>query len=211
MSAQITAPRDSQQSAGEVVPANQHDWTTRCLQLAAAAPEPKLQKTFLRMARSFQVDAALLAMSRSTIAESWRLLAKIWGERADGGQDDSLKNSREKIAESRRLLATLELSPSTANGGEAAHGEPTLVPAAPIAPNAAAVLAKADRDPAALSIHVFQEGARYRWTVCSPREEILGRGTARTELKARTDAFCAGMIYLDWLKDQHQPDDGTVH
>jgi hypothetical protein len=211
MSTQISAPRDSKQSASEVVPANQHDWTTRCLQLAAAAAEAKLQKVFLRMARSFQVDAALLAMSRSTIAESRRLLAKSWSERVDGGQDDSLTNSREKIAESRRLLATLELSPSTANDDEAAHGEPTLVPAAPIAPNAAAVLAKADRDPAALSVHVFQEGARFGWTICSPSEVVLGQGTAETELKARADAFGAGMIYLDWLKDRHRSDDGRIH
>jgi hypothetical protein len=211
MSTQISAPRDSKQSASEVVPANQHDWTTRCLQLAAAAAEAKLQKVFLRMARSFQVDAALLAMSHSTIAESRRLLAKSWSGRVDGGQDDTLTNSREKIAESRRLLATLELSPSTANGVEAAHCEPTLVPDAPIAPNAAAVLANADRDPAALSVHVFQGGPRFSWTVCSPSDEILGRGTAETELKARADAFCAGMIYLDWLKDQHRPDNGSLH
>jgi hypothetical protein len=55
-------------------------------------------------------------MSRSTIVESRRLLAKNWSERIDNGHDDPLTNSRAKIDESRQLLATLDLSPSLQRG-----------------------------------------------------------------------------------------------
>lgn len=190
------------------MPANQHDSMARRLQLAAAAPDPKLQKALLRMACSFEVDAALLAMSRSTIVESRRLLAKNWSERIDNGHDDPLTNSRAKIDESRQLLATLDLSPSLQRGDQSAHGEPTLVLAAP---EAAELPAEANRDRAALSVQVFRDGVRFGWTVCGAGNEILGRGMAETELKARTTAFCAGITYLNWLKDRLATGDISRH
>ena len=73
------------------------------------------------------------------------------------------------------------------------------------------VAARAETDAAALSIHVFQEGTRFSWTVCSSSEEMLGRGTAETEVKARADAFCAGMIYLDWFNDRSPSGDASLH
>jgi len=73
------------------------------------------------------------------------------------------------------------------------------------------VAARAETDAAALSIHVFQEGTRFSWTVCSSSEEMLGRGTAETEVKARADAFCAGMIYLDWFKDRSPSGGASLH
>jgi len=36
------------------------------------------------------------------------------------------------------------------------------------------VTARAETDSAALSIHVFREGSRFSWTICSPSEEMLG-------------------------------------
>lgn len=156
------------------------------------------------MARSFQVDAALLAMSHSTIAESRRLLTKNWSERVGDGQDDRLTNSRASIADSKRLLASLEATAATHNGE--ARGESLTMPTTP-----ATACANMDHDPTALSVHVFQEGARFGWTVCSPKEEIVGRGTAETELQARADAFCAGMIYLQWAKDQSPPSGTNLH
>lgn len=193
------------------MPANQHDSMARRLQLAAAAPDPKLQKALLRMACSFEVDAALLAMSRSTIVESRRLLAKNWSERIDNGHDDPLTNSRAKIDECRQLLTTLDLSTSLERGDQSAHGEPTLVPTAPIAPEAAELPAEANRDRAALSVHVFRDGVRFGWTVCGAGNDILGRGMAETELKARTNAFGAGMTYLNRLKDRLATGDISRH
>ena len=63
----------------------------------------------MTMARSFQLDAALLTMSRSTIAESRRLLAASWSERVslNNKHDVLLANSRASIADSRRLLAAV--------------------------------------------------------------------------------------------------------
>lgn len=165
----------------ESAPAGQFHWTTRCLELAAVAPEPKLRQRFLRMARSFQVDVALLANSRVTIAES------------------------------RRLLATVEHSASGIQGYKARHREATMVPARQIALDVAELGAETGLDSAALSVRVFQEGAQFNWTVCDPDKHLLGRGTADTELKARTDAFRAGMTYLCWLKDQPAPKDASVH
>ena len=36
-------------------------------------------------------------------------------------------------------------------------------------------------------------------------------GTAETEVKARADAFCAGMIYLDWYNDRSPSGDASFH
>ena len=154
---------------------------------------------FLRMIRSSKSDAALLAISRLAIAESRRLLASSWSERVSGRQDTLVERSRASIGESRRLLEAVEASAT--HSGEAPTIRATLSTAG----------AEMDRDPAALSVNVFAEGARFRWTVCSPSEEILGRGTAETELKARAAAFYAGMIYLDWVKHRASPGKISLH
>jgi hypothetical protein len=156
------------------------------------------------MARSFQLDAALLAMSRSTIAESRRLLAASWSERVslNNNHDVLLANSRASIADSRRLKAAVEAATAATHRDEACR-ESIAMPTP--------VTARARTDSAALSIHVFQERSRFSWTVCSPSEEMLGRGTAETEVKARADAFCAGMIYLDGFNDRSPSGDASLH
>jgi transposase len=99
----VVVPPARTRMTSESAPAGQFHWTTRYLELAAVAPEPRLRQRFLRMARSFQVDVALLANSRATIAES------------------------------RRLLATVEHSASGIQGYKARHREATMVPARQIA------------------------------------------------------------------------------
>jgi hypothetical protein len=100
------------------------------------------------MARSFQLDAALLTMSRSTIAESRRLLAASWSERVslNNKHDFLLANSRASIADSRRLLAAVEAAAAATHRDEARR-ESIAMP----------VATRAGTDAAALSIHVFQE------------------------------------------------------
>ena len=156
----------------------------------------------MTMARSFQLDAALLTMSRSTIAESRRLLAASWSERVSLNNKHNvlLANSRASIADSRRLLAAV-VAATAATHRDEARRESIAMP----------VAARAETDAAALSIHVFQEGTRFSWTVCSSSEEMLGRGTAETEVKARADAFCAGMIYLDWFKHRSPSGGASLH
>jgi hypothetical protein len=156
----------------------------------------------MRMARSLQVDTVLLAMSQSIIAESRRLLASSWSERVNLNKHDVLlANSRVRVADSKRLLAALEAAAAVRRKDEARR-QPITMPTTP-------ATARAKTDPAALSVHVSQEGARFSWTVCRPSEEIVGWGTAETEVKARAEAFCAGMIYLDCVK--HPPDDTNLH
>src|SRR6516225_8983041 len=76
----------------------------------------------MTMARSFQLDAALLTMSRSTIAESRRLLAASWSERVslNNKHDVLLANSRASIADSRRLLAAVEAATAATHRDEGA-------------------------------------------------------------------------------------------
>ena len=152
----------------------------------------------------------LLAMSRATIAESRRLLATM-RVNLDHRQAALLANSRATIAESRRLLATVEHSASGIHRYKARHREATMVPVRQIVLDVAEHGAEPCLDSAALSVRVYQEGALFNWTVCDPDRHLLGRGTADTELKARTDAFRAGMTYLCWLKDQPAPKDARVH
>ena len=121
----------------------------------------------MTMARSFQLDAALLTMSRSTIAESRRLLAASWSERVslNNKHDVLLANSRASIADSRRLLAAVEAATAATHRDEARRGSIAMP---------TPVTARAETDSAALSIHVFREGSRFSWTICSPSEEMLG-------------------------------------
>ena len=125
--------------------ADQFHWMARCLEFAGTAPAPKLQKTCLRMARSFQIDAVLLAMSHSIIAESRRLLASSRSERGNGRQDALLADSRARVADSKRLLASFETTATTPSGE--ARRETLTMPTAP-----PAARAEMDRNPAAVSV-----------------------------------------------------------
>jgi hypothetical protein len=62
-----------------------------------------------------------------------------------------------------------------------------------------------------LSVTVFQEGEHFGWTLNTPSNEMLGHGTADTELKARVAAFDAGMTYIDRAKDRTAPTRSTLH
>lgn len=42
-------------------------------------------------------------------------------------------------------------------------------------------------------------------------KELLGRGVAPTELKARADAFAAGMTFIERLTARRIPDDKSLH
>jgi hypothetical protein len=140
-------------------------WMGACLDHAAALPDPKLRKHWLRMARSFQRDADLLGTSRSMIDDSRRLLARL----------------------------TVE------------------IPTGPMQPAAADDGWQLDGNSATLTVHVFQEGSRFSWTLNTPRAEVLGRGIAETEFQARVDALQSGMTYVDRAKGRSSPGDSNLH
>jgi len=62
-----------------------------------------------------------------------------------------------------------------------------------------------------LSVRIFQEGTRFAWTLNSPAKELLGRGTAETEKKARIDALEAGMTYMNHAKGRSSPIDISLN
>ena len=157
-----------------------------------------------------QTDSKLLAMSRSRIAESRQMLATSWSERVKGKHVALLASSLVTIAESRQLLAAVEHSRSIRRDGEPPSDAATMLPAAGVAPQPAEAPAEAETN-AALSVRVFQDGTRFCWTVRDPGNQILGRGTAQTDLKARVDAFRAGMIYLDCADGRLEADNTILH
>jgi hypothetical protein len=175
----------------------------RALDYAIGGPE-QLRKHWLRMARSFTMDIELAAASRLLIDESRRLLAALEGDGvlSNGGL---LANSRALIDESRRLLMALERQAS------AATAEASAIPAAPIGRAAPEARAEASCDRAMLSLNVHPEGPRYGWTVLNRTGELLGSGSAETEQKARTDAFLAGMTYIERLKRRSRPTAENIH
>ncbi len=68
------------------------------------------------------------------------------------------------------------------------------------------------QNPATLTINIFQEEDRFGWTVRRrTTKEVLGRGVAQTELKARVDAFSAGMTFIERLTGQPGPADNSLH
>jgi hypothetical protein len=62
-----------------------------------------------------------------------------------------------------------------------------------------------------LSIRVFEVAEQFGWRVCNPTKEILGWGTAESEVRARIDAFHAGMTYIDRLKGRSAPNKTRLH
>jgi hypothetical protein len=61
------------------------------------------------------------------------------------------------------------------------------------------------------SVRVVKKESCFDWTVYSVANELLGRGTAETEHKARIDAFTAGMTYIDRAKGRSSPSDTSLH
>ncbi len=119
-----------------------------------------------------------------------------------------MTNSRAKIVESKRLLATVD-HPTAIARGEGARVEAGTIP---IAPTELPLLEEVHHNPATLTINVFQEEGRFGWTVqWRATKEVLGRGVARTELKARVDAFNAGMTFIERLTGQPRPGGANLH
>jgi hypothetical protein len=140
----------------------------------------------------FQMDTDLLTRSRRLLDEAKRLVATDKGLRTilKAKDSDLLTSSRARIAESKHLLAKLAIETPT----------PAIKPKRAVGP---------DSNSATLSVHVFQESFRFGWTLSAPSKDVLGRGTAETEQKARIDALQAGMTYIDRAKGRSSPDDDT--
>lgn len=151
--------------------------------------------------RNMQKVIDAYSRTATRIDESRRLLATIESELAILRNRDGrlLSRSRSMIDQSRRLLAALEPPAST---------KAEKITIEPIATEA---LAQANCNPAMLSVRVCQEGTRFDWTLFGPTSERLGQGSADTELQARSDAFLAGMTYIEQLKDRYRPTNTSLH
>jgi len=154
-----------------------------------------------------QIDADLLAISQSMIYESRVLLASL---RDDQSTNALLRNSRAVIDKSRRLLAALEPAASSRRNVPA-HEAIAIATVPPVEQRAGVVRANVDRNPPMLSVHVFRKESCFGWTVYSPNNDLLGRGSAQTEHKARIDALRAGMTYIDRSKGRSASSDTSLH
>jgi len=165
-------------------------------------------EAWLRVVIAFERTGALLVNSRTLIDASRSLLTTIAAKMTDA----PVASSRALIDDSRRLLAALQ------NSDLPPARDPNSPPY-PVAVSGGVLVNPAVRpsDPAstaysaAFSIRVFEEEARFGWSLKSPLGEMLGEGTAETELKARSDAFCAGMAYMERLKRRSGPTDTSLH
>ncbi len=190
-------------------------YAEECARKAAAQTNPTLQQDFLDMerrwlalARSYESSLAdfvdLPARTRLLIDESRLLRVLVRGEGAMLKELDAelLTNSRAKIVESKRLLATVDRPTAIA------RDETGTIP---IAPTELPSSEQPDHNPATLTIDVFHEKGRFGWTVHKRATKVLlGRGVARTELKARVDAFRAGMTFIERL-GQYRPHANKLH
>ena len=145
------------------------------------------------MAASFPIEANLWVISRSMIDESRASLARL---RDDQTTDALVRNSRSIIDQSRRLLAALERAASPRRSDDEHHDAIAIGTAAAIEPTAGGVGPDADRNQAMLSVGVFKKESCFGWALYSTTNELLGRGTAETEHKARIDAFLAGVLFV---------------
>jgi hypothetical protein len=186
-----------------------------CARKAAGQNDLTLKQDFLHMQRRWLADADLLAIRQSARKESTQLLASMSRDRAILSNVDSvlLSNSRALIAESKRLLARLDERAAWPHGSDAVHREViTISGVTPDEPIAPAARAQADGNPENLSIRIFENGSGYGWIFRNHANEMLARGTAETEHKARIAAFHAAMIYIDRLKGRSAPKDFlTLH
>lgn len=170
---------------------------------AQGAPEAWLRATI-----AFERVGALVESSLVLLDESRRLLAAIQARRAD----TLMGSSRALIDESRRLLVAVRGTnlPTTPGSRLPDHVAVRRSDGASVDP----AVRHSDTTSvphSALSVRVFDEGARFGWNLRSPSGEMLGQGTAETELKARTDAFGAGMTYIERLKRCSRPTDTSLH
>lgn len=172
-----------------------YERAAHCAQEDAAQTDPTLKQRLLQVGRYW------LAAARRECAEATRVAEvreRWWRTSASLQIDDGLlTSSLALIAESRRLLATLEHPPlraaqtrQTVGGGTREVGS---------------------HHKQVLSVRVFEKGSVFGWTLTSPVNEMLGRGTADTELKARIDAFRAGMTYIDQSKSRSAHDNIRFH
>ena len=148
-----------------------------CVRKAAAQPDPELKHDFLEM------------------AQRWLMLAR---------NDERREQARDFWSEDQQFVNS---SPEQANEQRPTLADPAPSPVANnplLAREAAAVGYQAQKN---FSMRVFQQGSSFRWALISPAREILGHGVAETELRARTDAFRAGMTYIDRIKGQPEPKD----
>ena len=173
-----------------------------------------LERRWLEFARSYRSSQHLtdfgdvLARTRWLIDESRLLRAIVRNEEAMLKKLDTelLTNSRAKIVESKRLLVSVD-RPTVVTRSNRAHLE---VVTKPISPTELPSSEETDHNPTTLTINVFQEEGRFGWTVHRrATKEALGRGVAPTELKARVDAFRAGMTFTERLTGQPRSDDNN--
>jgi len=118
--------------------------------------------------------------------------------------DSLVASSHALLAQSRELLAELEHADALRRARRDSPCENVVVSHSEANPVGPAVHQR-DQTPAQhtkLSIRVFEDGEQYGWTLYSPTKEMLGSGTAESELNARIDAFRAGMTYIDLLKNR---------
>ena len=178
-----------------------------CARKAAAQTDPTLKQDFLdvgcrwlALARSYHTTEHLpdfadhLGRTRWLIDEGRLSQATVRNEKI--GDAKLLASSRADIAESKRLLVTTD-RPVIARR-DPSHFEADGIPGLAIELPSSE---RTDQNPATLTINVFQEDGRFGWTVYQRMtQELLGRGVARTELKARADALGAGMTFIERLR-----------
>ena len=171
-----------------------YDRAAHCVQEAAAQADPTVKQGLLHLGRHW------LAMARAhRAAATWvpAVRDQWWRATVSSQIDDGLlTNSRAIIAESRRLLATLE--------------QPSVAPTRSHSTDDHAAEVRSVHKQG-LSVRIFQKGSVFGWTLTSPANEMLGSGKAQTELKARIDAFRAGMTYIDQSKSRSAHDNIRFH
>ena len=163
-------------------------------QRAVVRQQPKFRETL--PPSPVEEAAALAVSSRALVERGWRQLSESRALIAQSRRQ--VTKSCQSIADSRRLLASMDylaVTPIPTEAGGRQSAEHTGCQ-------------KAREN---LSVRVFQKGLQFAWTLNSPANEMLGFGMAETELKARTDAFHAGMTYIDRAKGRSAPDDGSLH
>jgi len=141
--------------------------------------------------------------------------AKAWWRAAEACQrtDSLVASSRALLTESRELLAELEHADALRKARRDSPRENVVVSRSEATPVGPAVH-QSDQTPAQhteLSIRVFKDGEQCGWTLYSPTKEMLGWGTAESELSARIDALHAGMTYIDRLKSRYALSDTRHH
>jgi hypothetical protein len=134
--------------------------------------------------------------------------AEYCARKAAAQTDPSLKQDLLQTARRwLRLARSIGGQPDDALSAEAIN----LLADPPNEPTAAETPGTAIRNPAMLSVRVFETQSSFGWKVYSATKEMLGRGTAVTEKKARIEAFRAAMTYIDRLKDRSASTETSFH